>query len=277
MRIVDAHIHPDFAVVDQIPPELMAQEMLAKMDPFGVSVSGILGVVDPKQDAESVRRVNNYTAKTVAAAPERLYGLVFMNPNLDDGFVAEELDRCLEMPEFRGIKLEFDLNCRSSRMRVLMERAIAHAVPILHHSWYVNLWDYPTPERQSERSEAHDIAALARDYPEARILMAHLEGSGLRGVRDIENVPNIWVDTSGSQPFTGTLEYALDVLGADRILYGSDLFGRSLHSQLGRIFGAKMSDDERQQILWRNATSLFNLGDLAIEDRQIDGKLGGIF
>jgi len=260
MQIVDVHIHPD-NWENLAAPTAMAELMLQHMNRFDVSVSGILGVVDPGQSAQEVTKSNDQTRQTVQAAPDRLYGLCFVNPALTGTEVKAELDRCLAQPEFRGIKLEFDLHCRDPKMSVVMEAAIQYNVPVLHHTWYINLWDYPNPERQKNRSESHDVAWLARRYPEARIVMAHMEGSEFRGILDVEDCPNVWIDTSGAQPFTGCLEYAVSRIGADRILYGSDLFGRSLHSQLGRIYGAKIPESARTKILGENAIKFYGLED----------------
>jgi predicted TIM-barrel fold metal-dependent hydrolase len=259
-QIVDVHIHPHY-------PEkprgggFMAELMIAQMDRFGVSMSGILGHVSPFQSTDSVREWNSFTVETVAARPDRLFGMCYVDPSHPAAFVTGELDRMLQSPGIKGIKLEIDVNCRDARLDRVMEKAIEYDVPVLHHSWYVNLWSL-SPEHcyyQSGRSEPHDVADLGRRFPEAKILMAHLEGSNIRGVLDILDVPNIWIDTSGSLPFTGTVEYAIEHLGADRIVFGSDRFGRGLAGQLGRIMGAVISETDRQKILADNAIELYKL------------------
>jgi len=79
-------------------------------------------------------------------------------------------------------------------------------------------------------------------------------------VQDIRPFPNLYIDTSGSQCSSGIVEYALSVLGADRILYGSDIPGRDFSVQLGRIYGARMSDVDRAKVLYGNAERLLGLG-----------------
>ena len=60
-------------------------------------------------------------------------------------------------------------------------------------------------------------------------------------------------------PFAGRLEFALEKLGADRILYGTDLVIRDIPAQLGRILGAEMSATDRDKILYANAAKLLGL------------------
>ncbi len=261
MNPIDIHIHPDPAGRPHLSGAGMAEAMVGLMDHAGLAMCGILGEVHPGQDAASVRRGNDYTQATVSARPERLFGLCFVNPGLEANAVRDELDQRLSHPAFRGIKLELDVNCRDARLDVVMERAIYYSVPVLHHSWYINLWGLgpAAREKQAGRSESHDIAALARRFPQARIIMAHMEGSGIRGLLDIAECPNVWVDTSGSLPFSGTLEMALELIGPERIVYGSDLYGRGLEGQLGRILGTPMPPQAREAILIHNARSLFAL------------------
>lgn len=257
--IIDAHIHPHPPFENMPDPAQMAETTIGHMDRAGIGMSGLLGVVLPGQSEGQIRGRNDYTQAMVAAYPRRFFGLCFINPALSLKAVSQELDRCLQQPEFLGIKLEIDINARDPRLDIVMQKAIEYDVPVLHHAWYLNLWQYPCPEHQANRSEPRDIAHLARRFPEANILMAHLEGCGIRGIIDIAELPNVYVDTSGSQPFTGTLEFALQYLGADRILFGSDLYGRSLASQLGRIAGCAMSKRDRSKVLGENTRRLFKV------------------
>ncbi|MCC6424568.1 MAG: amidohydrolase family protein [Phycisphaerales bacterium] len=264
MPIIDIHTHPEPFGKHQKPwtPDQAIDLMLRHMDHYGVQYSGLLGYdVMPGQDEASVRIVNDFTAKMVTDRPDRFFGFAFINPTLPAQFVDEELERCLSISGFGGIKLEVDVNCRSPLLDRVMKQAIRFDVPVLHHSWSLNLWNMPDVDvrMQQGRSEPHDVADLARRFPNAKIIMAHLEGCGQRGILDIADLPNVWIDTSGSQPFTGTLEFAIQTLGSGRILFGTDMMGRGMPSQLGRILGSRLSDEDRNRILFRNAQSLFNL------------------
>lgn len=264
MRIIDIHTHP--GPVANIPSPWTAPQaieyMLRHMDHYNVQYNGLLGYnVRPGKDEAAVRWVNDFTAQMVAARPDRFFGLAFINPALPEAFVDEELDRRLNTPAFGGIKLEMDVNSRSPLLDRVMHHAIQHDVPVLHHCWSLNTWSMSDQSlaQQRQRSEPHDIADLARRFPRAKIIMAHMEGCGQRGILDIADLPNVWIDTSGSQPFSGTLEFAVQTLGSGRILFGTDMLGRGMPSQLGRILGSRLSDEDRSRILFANAQSLFKL------------------
>lgn len=273
MQIIDAHTHPRKFIAKRklslrrtseedktLSPLESANLHLTQMDRAGVSISALLGYdVLPGLSAESVSSVNDFTRDVVREAPGRFFGLCFINPALSESIVAGELDRCLSIPEFLGIKLELDVNCRDRRLDLVMQKAIEYGVPVLHHAWYLNPWEAPDDKNQQNRSEPRDVADLARRFPSATIIMAHMEGSNIRGILDIAELGNVCVDTSGSQPFSGTLEFGLKELGRDRILFGSDFFIRGLASQMGRILGTPLSQADREAVLFKNARRIFNL------------------
>lgn len=242
----------------------MAQYMTGLMDQAGVAISGILGRVYPFQSMEEVREGNTFTLETVRACPDRLYGMCYIDPSHPASFVEEELDRLLSHEEIRGIKLEIDVNARDPRLDPVMQKARQYGVPVLHHCWYMSFWNSPpeTEYYQRGRSEPHDVADLARRFPDVSIIMAHLDGCGMQGVLDVLDCPNVFIDTSGGQPCTGILEYAVEKIGAERLLFGSDLMGRGLASQLARVYGARIHEETRRKILGENAIKLFQLESL---------------
>ncbi len=270
MQLIDIHVHPHrvphlFPGGGEVYTARDAADCLvALMDHTDVQISGILGRVHPFQSAEEVRRGNDFTVGMVRQHPDRLYGMAFMNPLLPVAFVEEELDRLLRLPEIRGIKLEIDVNCRDLRVDPVMKKAREYGVPVLHHCWYMSFWNAPaeTAYWQRGRSEPHDVANLAERFPDVQIIMAHLDGCGLRGVQDVADFPNVWVDTSGGQPCTGVLEYAVKYLGAERLLFGTDRPGRGFESQLARVLGAAVPDHAKQAILAGNARRLFQFGEV---------------
>src|SRR5439155_16058795 len=100
------------------------------------------------------------------------------------------------------------------------------------------------------------VAELARRHPRARIVMAHLNGAGLRGIEQIAECPNIVVDTSGGDPESRIVETAVAVLGPQRVVFGSDAPIRHFMVTLGKVLGGELPDPVKQDILWNNAARL---------------------
>jgi hypothetical protein len=72
-------------------------------------------------------------------------------------------------------------------------------------------------------------------------------------VRDLKHVA---VDLAGSDPTAGFTEMAVRELGAERVLYGSDVGGRSFASQLAKVLGANIPERAKIDILGGNLRRL---------------------
>jgi predicted TIM-barrel fold metal-dependent hydrolase len=103
------------------------------------------------------------------------------------------------------------------------------------------------------------VATLAKRFPDVRIIMAHLTGDGVRGVQAVKDCRNVVVDTSGAAPESGIVEYAVEQLGADRILYGSDAPIRDFAVAIARITGSRLDAATQRKILHDNAAKLLGL------------------
>jgi predicted TIM-barrel fold metal-dependent hydrolase len=62
--------------------------------------------------------------------------------------------------------------------------------------------------------------------------------------------------------FSGLIEWAVERIGYDRILFGSDTPLYWAGAQKGRIETAEIDESARQAILWSNASALLGLGDM---------------
>jgi hypothetical protein len=246
MKIIDSHIHA------RINAKPSIETILGFSEHCQIDRLVILGDVlkfgfFPSPD--QIKQINNHSIDLIKRYPEKLYGLCFLSPEHPSVFIEEEIKRC-KKAGLIGIKLEASVNCRDHRLTPLMQTASDLSLPVLHHSWY------KTDKINPAESDPADIAYLAARFPNVTIIMAHLTAVGIRGVFDIQKHKNVYVDTSGAQPFSGAIEFAVDYLGADRILYGSDAHYRDFTAQLGRIYGANITDEEREKILYSNAKKI---------------------
>jgi predicted TIM-barrel fold metal-dependent hydrolase len=64
------------------------------------------------------------------------------------------------------------------------------------------------------------------------------------------------VDLGGGDPVAGITEMAVRELGAERVIYGSDAPGRSFATQLAKVHGAEISDENKRLILAANLKRL---------------------
>lgn len=252
MRIFDVHTHPTFEATRTDRPSLDSLVTYAKS--LGVEGMVVLGDVllhGRTPTADQVRAINDKTIELTEWFPDYFTGFCFLNPLLGASFVQEETERCVKGHGFKGIKLEICNNARDKVMEPVMEQARQLDVVLLQHTA-----DQTIIQQREYHTDPADTAWLGRQHPDVRIIMAHLTSCGLRGVMEIADVPNIWIDTSAFQPFSGLVEYAVENLGAERVLYGSDLVIRDLPTQVGRILAADISESDKQMILFDNAQRL---------------------
>jgi len=250
--IIDIHVHPPRGDSSEAAIDHMA-EIAARVGITRICLQGRVTEYGPDPDPEGITAINDDTMDIVGRRPDVYCGFCYLNPEHDVQFIQDELTRTVAEGPLVGIKLWHAVNCRDPRLDPMMERAAELKVPLLHHAWYKS-----TGQNPNESTPA-DIADLGRRFPEVSIIMAHLSGSGCRGVADIKPYANISIDTCGSQPEQGFVEYAVEQLGAERVVFGSDAPGRDFSCQLGRVLGADITEDERRAILTDNAVRLLEL------------------
>ena len=255
MRIIDIHTHPVFFGEGASKTE--ANRLVAYARGLGVERMVVLGDVlahGPSPDAEQIAALNDTTARLRDWHPDFYIPFCYLNPTLGEKPLRQELDRRLE-DGFQGIKLEIANNARDRVMTPLMKAAASAGIPVLQHTWA----SLGTKARRTH-SDPADTCLLARRFPDVKLIMAHLYGFGPRGVLEAKGLDNLYIDTSACLPFAGLIEYAVEKLGPDRILYGSDIPIRELGQCIGRVTGAEISDDDKSKILFHNARELLTLG-----------------
>jgi predicted TIM-barrel fold metal-dependent hydrolase len=252
VNAIDIHIHHRWTKLDQ-RPDYQIERTRALARQSGVDKVLLLtgsGVTTP----ERLRECNDCTARLMQSEPGFYLGAMYLSPAHDPGFTREEARRCAA-EGMVAIKQGTEARANDPRIEPIAAAAAELDIPILFHAWYKTLGVEP---RETESNGA-DIAALARRHPEVRLIMAHLTGVGRRGVQDVEDLPNVCVDTSGGWYDSEMVEYAVRHMGPDRVLYGSDYPGRDYAPQIGRIEGTDLRADVKEKMLWRNAAAVLKL------------------
>jgi uncharacterized protein len=244
--IIDSHVHFEQDRLD----EIVAFARVSEIDKLCISTLGTHSYI-PAPTREEIIVCNNATLMAMESYPDVFVGFCYLNPN--DGCEAlREMDRCLERG-MKGVKLWIASKASSREVAQIAEHAMEHGVPLLQHS------SNKTTGNSEFGSNSSDVVILAERFPKLTIIMAHLGGNGYRGVADVEKHTNIFIDTSGGEPTVGITEHAVNTLGAERILFGSDVPGRSFDVQIGKIFGAGIKDSEKDLILCGNMKRILKL------------------
>jgi predicted TIM-barrel fold metal-dependent hydrolase len=211
-------------------------------------------------DADLCRRHNDYLLAAAAAHPARL--LPFCTLPLGNPDAArEEALRCAQAgargfgelrPESQGVSLDSE-----AVASLLGWAAATFDLPLMFHASEPVGHRYGGKEGQS----LGPLYAFIESHREVRVIAAHW-GGGLPFYALMPEVKaalaNVWVDTAAT-----TLLYSPDVfrvvadlIGADRILFGSDYPLLSSSRQIEAIQGAPLHEAERARVLGENAAAL---------------------
>jgi predicted TIM-barrel fold metal-dependent hydrolase len=196
------------------------------------------------------REENDRVMRAVRRFPDRSYGSVYLSPAYPE-FSVQEFNRCVRDGPMVSIgEVEADKPCSVPEMDLIVERAASMKVPILQHTWLKIGGNEPG------ESTPYDVVALARRHPEVQFVCVHTGGDWERGIRIIRDTKNVWAEIAGSNPTSGFVEMAVRELGAERVIYGSDVGGRSFASQLGKVLGADIPESAKELILGGNLRRL---------------------
>ncbi|MFG3494210.1 amidohydrolase family protein [Streptomyces sp. NPDC047928] len=226
--------------------------LLAAMDQYGIDRAAVTagGVVDPDLLAEQVIRGghvetdadNEAALAACEASGGRLVPFWFGNPH-GEGPDAYRKNahrfRGLEIsPAVHGVPLADD------RTTALVEAAAEAG-----HAVYLVCLGRPGVG-------VTDLVALAGRFPDVTFVLGHcgFVGIDLYAVNTVRPVPNIVAETSGC--YTGVARAALERLGPDRVLFGTEFPLQHPSVELAKMRALELDDATWHRVAWANAHRL---------------------
>lgn len=213
---------------------------------------------------------NRRMQEIVAAHPDEFLGYWVVNPNSPE-ITARDLRVYHQLTGFVGLKFWPDYHLvpvNSPKYAPSLEFADAHRLLVLVHTFGESPFDAPAL-----------LAEAAQRYPGARFLMGHSGyGEWETSVAIARDLPNVYLDLTSvvqaldfsqmpggslmprvpvlSPHVNGLIEYMVATAGSHKVVFGSDLPWYSQHYHAGAVLFARITDDDRHNILHRNAESL---------------------
>jgi predicted TIM-barrel fold metal-dependent hydrolase len=201
--------------------------------------------------------------------PDKLFGFVWLSLWKDTVQAnIDKLNRWIADGPLIGMKMAgTDGVCSVPAYDPVFERAAQLKAVIFIHAWFKTGAGLLNPNAgyitktppvlpgglyTPDESTPLDVAKLASRRPETPIICGHAGGDWELGLRAIRSARNVLAEISGSFPTRGIVEMAVRELGARRVVYGSDIPGRSFSSQLAKVHGAAISDADKQLIFSGN-------------------------
>lgn len=200
---------------------------------------------------QQVPVINDYVSTLVS---DGIVGFGTLHPDYEDN--AAEFERLITLG-LRGLKFHpvfQGFNIDDAGMLPIYEMAEGR-IPILMHMGDLNT-DCATPAR---------LAKVMKQFPKLTVVAAHLGGYGEQETakKVLTEFENIYVDTSSAIRFMTPEEAEEDIraFGIDKVLFGTD-YPLSLYDDELAIFDSiNLTDEEREQILWKNAYRLLGLSE----------------
>lgn len=187
---------------------------------------------------------------------DRVRSYVTVNPN-DTEHALTEIERGLAKGAI-GIKLAASRRADDPLLDPIAEEAARRGVPVLQHVWQHRRRDWPG----QEASDGVELARLAMRHPAVSFILAHIGGGGdwQHTLPALAEVPNVYVDLSGSGVDRGMLDRTLAAVGAARMVWGSDLTMETGLAKLWALDVIGLSPEDITAIRWGNAVKIFPAG-----------------
>jgi len=255
-------------------------KLISEMGEAGIDLSVIFPMdfglaVNVGEAPISIFEVNKAYADLAAKHPGKLIAFVGVDPRRREApFLVEQAIKEWKM---RGLKLHPAAGFYPSDQVAypLYEIVEKYELPVIVHTGPAAHPLY------SEYAQPLYIDKIAADFPRVNFVMAHMGyGWYSEAVSLAENKANIYLDISGWQrefhsdarEFYHVLRFALNMLGNQRILFGSDWpFFKFLMNQkkwvevvknipkCGQEIGINFTEDEGRAVTGENAKKLFKV------------------
>lgn len=250
--IIDAHAHlmPSSTPAAFFPHADLAG-MVTAMDRYGIARAfvSITGAGDGNEEV----------ARACTEYPDRFFGYHMVNPRYPDTMRAE-LDQSFSHAGFLGIgevhptTYHHDYPVTGPNYEPAWEFAEARCLPVLIHAG---------PTSESARCRPADLGVVAAAHPNMNVLIGHCGGYDSwemleEAIETARTHDNVFLEICAMGRFYGVLEYLVQRVGAEKVIYGSDGPFHDWSAEIAHVAFAQVSDDVKERVFFRNVLGLLD-------------------
>ncbi|MDE1768027.1 MAG: amidohydrolase [Candidatus Micrarchaeota archaeon] len=240
MMIFDIHAHIGD---DKDGGRQSAKELLAHMDHNGVDMAAVFPFDEKEKNLiEASLSLLNLNEKRFAC-------FLRFDPNTTaPDTVSKHISR------FKGVKLHprsQNFDPIDKRYYPLYEEISKSGKPLLIHT--------KKGGRAPVFTDPDRIASLADDFTDINIILGHFADRSPAAVQKVKECENLYLETSIDSFHPNGINKIYDIVGADKILFGSDAPYGDQELELLKVMKTKLTYEEKSAVLYENAAKLLKL------------------
>ena len=192
---------------------------------------------------------NRIAVETVRRFPEHFRAYLSVNPHYQDQLRKDIAGYDKHTDVYVGFKFMAGYHgvpVTDDRFKPALEFANERELLLLMHTWK---GDPCNDERQ--------VREVAEQYPRIHLLVGHsLNNNWDQAAAIAREFPRVYLDLTSVLGIRGVLEFFVEKACIKRLLFGTDLPWFSEHQGIGSVLSADITDEDRHDILHRNAERL---------------------
>jgi predicted TIM-barrel fold metal-dependent hydrolase len=248
--IIDAHAHIGHWETSDFTPEYVIRLMRGS----GVDLALVSNLEGIGRDTDQTQ-ANERTRQAVLAYPDKLRGLVWINPWLADRAL-KDARGCLEAG-FVGLKFHPFHNSfyfHSPHVRPFVQLAREYQAPVAVHTAFD---DYSRPEY---------VVAVAAEFSDVKFILFHAglnppdAATGIQVFQQAAAHSNLYTDISWLD--LDRLHQAMDIMPIERLLFGTDVpLGGEEHYRdyFEKLAALGLNSDQWTRLVETNSRNVFKL------------------
>ena len=244
-RIIDLHSHFNTGGEYDCPETLVQKRNMSHVkleyDNSGIVAGVFCPYTSVMQSNDGIYN-DNQSFHELSLKTDWVYQWIVLDPRQEELFW--QIERLISKEKILGIKIHspchgYDINEYGDKIFSFANKLKCF---VLSH-----------PDNLEDMSH---MVNFADKYPNMNLILAHLGTEAYVDAIISAKHQNIYTDTSGSASNKNyAIEYGVEQIGSEKILFGTDSY--SCAFQRGRIDYADITQEDKENILYKNALKLF--------------------
>lgn len=242
--IIDTHTHMG-PIYGLRLPNSSVDDMVKSMDRHNVEFI----ITAPHSALFATGTKNSEAEAAMRKYPGRIRGYFCFNPNYPNG-ISEIEAAFRDHPGYVGFKILPDYHktrLDGGAYRAVFDYASERGLPVLSHTWGQAMYD------GNAYSGIPMIRSVLSEYPKLVFIMGHsAQGQCDEAIEVAVKYENAYLELTDTYRINGLLEKMCRRAGSKKVLFGTDLPWYSPAYCLGCILFARITDEEKRDIIRGN-------------------------